>query len=87
MSRQKPSVSRWSCMKRHEFLRHLRVNGCILKREGAKHSLYMNPANGVVETVPRHVRLITVWQRDLQPARDTGTVTICRGAKMHGHLR
>jgi mRNA interferase HicA len=44
-------------MKRHEFLRHLRANGCILKREGAKHSLYMNPANGVAETVPRHVEI------------------------------
>jgi len=44
-------------MKRHEFLRHLRVNGCILKREGAKHSLYVNPSNGVVETVPRHVEI------------------------------
>ena len=44
-------------MKRHEFLRHLRVNGCILKREGARHSLYMNPINGVVETVPRHVEI------------------------------
>jgi mRNA interferase HicA len=44
-------------MKRHEFLRHLRSYGCILKREGAKHSLYMNPANGVVETVPRHVEI------------------------------
>jgi len=27
------------------------------KREGAKHSLYMNPINGVVETVPRHVEI------------------------------
>jgi mRNA interferase HicA len=44
-------------MKRHEFLRHLRVNGCILKREGAKHSLYINPINGVVETVPRHFEI------------------------------
>ena len=44
-------------MKRHELLRHLRVNGCILKREGAKHSLYMNPLKGVVETVPRHVEI------------------------------
>jgi mRNA interferase HicA len=44
-------------MKRHEFLRHLRVNGCILKREGAKHSLYINSINGVVETVPWHVEI------------------------------
>ena len=68
-SRQKPSVSRWWCMKRHEFLRHLRVNGCILKREGARHSLYMNPSNGVVETVPRHVEIDNRLAReDLQPA-------------------
>ena len=31
--------------------------GCVLKREGAKHSLYMNLANGAVETVPRHVEI------------------------------
>jgi len=44
-------------MKRHELLRHLRFHGCILKREGARHSLYQNPANGVVEAVPRHVEI------------------------------
>lgn len=44
-------------MKRKEFLRHLRVYGCILKREGAKHSLYQNPVNGVVEAVPRHIEI------------------------------
>lgn len=40
-------------MKRQEFLRHLRFNGCTLKREGTKHSLYQNPANDVMEAVPR----------------------------------
>jgi mRNA interferase HicA len=44
-------------MKRPELLRHLRLYGCILKREGTRHSLYMNPANGVVETIPRHVEI------------------------------
>jgi hypothetical protein len=44
-------------MKRRELLRHLRFYGCILKREGAKHSLYQNPVNGVVEAVPRHVEI------------------------------
>lgn len=44
-------------MKRHELLRHLRAYGCILKREGARHSLFVNPANGVTETVPRHVEI------------------------------
>jgi mRNA interferase HicA len=44
-------------MKRYEFLRHLRFCGCVLKREGARHSLYQNPVNGVVEAVPRHVEI------------------------------
>jgi len=44
-------------MKRHEVLRHLRFHGCILKREGRRHSLYLNPANSVVEAVPRHVEI------------------------------
>ena len=41
-------------MKRSALLRHLRKNGCYLKREGASHSLWMNPSTGVVEAVPRH---------------------------------
>jgi len=44
-------------MKRHELLRHLRHYGCILKREGARHSLYQNPVNGIVEAIPRHVEI------------------------------
>ncbi|HUU98687.1 MAG TPA: type II toxin-antitoxin system HicA family toxin [Phycisphaerae bacterium] len=41
-------------MKRSALLRHLRRHGCVLKREGTRHSLWMNPTNGAVETVPRH---------------------------------
>lgn len=41
-------------MKRGALLRHLRINGCYLKREGAAHSLWCNPATGAVEAVPRH---------------------------------
>ena len=44
-------------MKRHSLLKHLRRHGCYLKREGAAHSLWMNPANGVVEAVPRHTEI------------------------------
>jgi hypothetical protein len=36
------------------LLRHLRAHGCVLKREGASHSLWMNPRTGAVEAVPRH---------------------------------
>ena len=41
-------------MKRSTLLRHLRRHGCYLKREGASHSLWSNPATGAVESVPRH---------------------------------
>ncbi|MBT3274679.1 MAG: addiction module toxin, HicA family [Spirochaetales bacterium] len=41
-------------MKRDTLLKHLRRNGCILKREGRSHSLWMNPQTGAVEAVPRH---------------------------------
>lgn len=44
-------------MKRGALLRHLRRYGCILKREGAAHSLWMNPATGATEAVPRHVEI------------------------------
>lgn len=33
-------------MKRNAFLKHLKSNGCILVREGANHSLFINPDNG-----------------------------------------
>ena len=41
-------------MKRGDLLRHLRKNGCYLKREGGAHSLWCSPATGAVEAVPRH---------------------------------
>ena len=44
-------------MKRRTLLQHLRKHGCVLKREGASHSLWMNPANGAVEAVPRHTEI------------------------------
>jgi predicted RNA binding protein YcfA (HicA-like mRNA interferase family) len=44
-------------MKRHALLKHLRLHGCHLKREGRSHSLWINPASGAVETVPRHVEI------------------------------
>lgn len=47
-------------MKRSSLLRHLRQHGCVLKREGASHSLWTNPANGAVEAVPRHTEIPNV---------------------------
>ncbi len=44
-------------MKRNALLKHLRKNGCYLKREGGKHSLYCNPLTGHIEAVPRHTEI------------------------------
>jgi hypothetical protein len=41
-------------MKRHDLIRNLEVHGCVLLREGRRHSIYFNPANNQVSTVPRH---------------------------------
>jgi len=44
-------------MKRRDLERSLRIAGCYLKREGASHSLWINPKNGVMEAVPRHTEI------------------------------
>jgi len=41
-------------MKRQDLIRHLEANGCILLREGAKHSVYCNSGAQRTATVPRH---------------------------------
>jgi len=44
-------------MKRRELERRLRIAGCYLKREGSSYSLWINPKNGVTETIPRHTEI------------------------------
>ena len=44
-------------MKRKDLEKNLRVVGCYLKREGASHSLWINPKTGAVEAVPRHNKI------------------------------
>lgn len=52
-------------MKRAALLRHLRMHGCHLKREGRSHSLWINPATGAVEAVPRHTEIPDVLARKI----------------------
>jgi len=33
-------------MKRADLIRHIESHGCVFVREGAKHTVYRNPANG-----------------------------------------
>jgi mRNA interferase HicA len=41
-------------VKRIDLTRHMETSGCRLLREGASHSLYINPQTQKVSTVPRH---------------------------------
>lgn len=52
-------------MKRNALLRHLRKNGCILKREGRNHSLWMNPQTDAMEAIPRHTEIANVLARKI----------------------
>jgi predicted RNA binding protein YcfA (HicA-like mRNA interferase family) len=42
-------------MRRRDLERKLRIAGCYMKRQGASHSLWINPKNGAIEAVPRHI--------------------------------
>jgi mRNA interferase HicA len=44
-------------MKRQELLRELRAAGCVLLRHGARHDVYLNPATGQKQPVPRHTEI------------------------------
>ena len=55
-------------MKRESLLRHLRHYGCVLKREGGSHSIWLNPATGQIQAVPRHGEISNTLAR-----------AICRG--------
>jgi predicted RNA binding protein YcfA (HicA-like mRNA interferase family) len=41
-------------MKRRDLIRHLERYGCVLLREGGRHSIYYNPGEGKTSAVPRH---------------------------------
>jgi mRNA interferase HicA len=41
-------------MKRRDLIRHLESHGCRHLREGGNHTVYLNPAERKVSTVPRH---------------------------------
>jgi mRNA interferase HicA len=41
-------------MKRRDLLRHLEKNGCVLLREGGRHTVYLNLKEKKASTIPRH---------------------------------
>jgi len=41
-------------MKIRDLERHLRNHGCVFFREGGAHTVWLNPANRKIASVPRH---------------------------------
>lgn len=41
-------------MKLGDLERHLRGQGCVFFREGGAHTVWLNPANRKIASVPRH---------------------------------
>ncbi|MDO8620317.1 MAG: type II toxin-antitoxin system HicA family toxin [bacterium] len=52
-------------MKRLDLLAYLRKHGCVFTKEGARHSLYVNPAIGRFSTVPRHTEIDSFLARKI----------------------
>lgn len=46
-------------MKRKELEKRLRRAGCYLKREGASHSLWINPQTGVISFIIEHLSFLS----------------------------
>ena len=44
-------------MKRKEFIKKLRKEGCILLRAESKHDIYYNPATNQKQPIPRHTEI------------------------------
>lgn len=61
-------------MKRNDFIRYLFKEGCILIREGARHSVFSNPPMKRSSTVPRHNEINIFLARKI--CRDLGIYEI-----------
>ncbi len=52
-------------MKRRKLIRHLEQHGCYLLREGKKHTVYYNPINNMISTIPRHTEIVNKLARKI----------------------
>jgi len=44
-------------MKRKEFIRKLKRDGCIFLRPGSRHDIYLNPQTSQKQPVPLHTEI------------------------------
>lgn len=60
-------------MKRRDLVRHLEQHGCVLKREGGNHSVFVHLEKKTLSAVPRHTEindyLVVKICRDLEIPR------------------
>lgn len=52
-------------MKRKIFIKYLYENGCVFDREGAEHSVFLNPTTNKSSTVPRHNELDNILAKKI----------------------
>jgi mRNA interferase HicA len=52
-------------MKRRYLLKHLVRHGCEIVREGRRHTIIQNPANGSETQVPRHREIKTTTAKGI----------------------
>lgn len=52
-------------MKRRDLIAYLEEHGCILIREGGRHSIYQNPDNKQSAPVPRHREISDLLARKI----------------------
>jgi predicted RNA binding protein YcfA (HicA-like mRNA interferase family) len=52
-------------MKGRTLIQHLRQHGCMLLREGKRHTIFRNPANDRQTAVPRHREIDTGLARTI----------------------
>ncbi len=53
-------------MNRGEFVRLLLQQGCVLLRHGGRHDIFLNPATGQKQPVPRHAEIDNALARHIR---------------------
>lgn len=61
-------------MKRKEFLKYLRSQGCELLREGGKHSWWFNPELNKRSAIPRHSEIKDIVAKKI--CKDLGVESV-----------
>lgn len=52
-------------MKRKDLIKYLIIYGCVLEREGKRHTIYYNPVSNKSTTIPRHNEINTFTARGI----------------------